>query len=94
MRFKDWELLFGAWRFSCNEIIQNQHGIIANYFGDGFLAYWPEGSTSPEEIVAVLLRLRNCNEKESPRFALSCISGASESWALHRGAKKILSEAM
>src|SRR4030095_12122977 len=51
---EDLDVLLGTWIFSCNEIIENRHGMINKYLGDGFLAYWPDAATSPEEITAVI----------------------------------------
>jgi class 3 adenylate cyclase len=70
MRSEDLDLFLGAWIFSCKEIIENQHGIINKYLGDGFLAYWPEASTRPEEIVAVISGLKELQRNESPPFRL------------------------
>jgi class 3 adenylate cyclase len=68
MRSEDLDVLVGAWIFSCKEIIENQHGIINKYLGDGFLAYWPEAVTSPEGIVAVISALKELQRNESPAF--------------------------
>jgi Adenylate cyclase, family 3 (some proteins contain HAMP domain) len=54
MQSEDLDVLLGAWIFTCKEIIENHHGIINKYLGDGFLAYWPDAATTPEEIVAVI----------------------------------------
>ena len=70
MQSEDLDVLLGAWIFSCKEIIENQHGIINKYLGDGFLAYWPEADTSPEEIVAAISALKELQQKESPAFRL------------------------
>ncbi len=68
MQSKDLDLLLGAWIFDCKEIIDNHHGIINKYLGDGFLAYWPDAATTPEEIVAVISALKELQRKESPNF--------------------------
>ena len=70
MQSEDLDVLLGAWIFSCKEIIESQHGIINKYLGDGFLAYWPEADTSPEEIVAIISALKELQRKESPAFRL------------------------
>jgi adenylate cyclase len=70
MQSQDLDLLLGAWIFSCKEVIENQHGMINKYLGDGFLAYWPETATSPEEIVAVISALKELQQKEAPAFRL------------------------
>jgi class 3 adenylate cyclase len=70
MRSEDLDVLLGAWILSCKEIIENHRGIINKYLGDGFLAYWPETSTSPEEIVTVISALKELQQKEEPAFRL------------------------
>ncbi len=64
----DLDVLLGAWIFDCKEIIENHHGIINKYLGDGFLAYWPDAATTPEEIVAVISALKELQGKKSPDF--------------------------
>jgi adenylate cyclase len=76
MQSLDLDVLVGAWILSCKEIIENQHGIINKYLGDGFLAYWREADTSPEEIVAVISALKELQRKEGPAFRLVVHFGA------------------
>jgi adenylate cyclase len=76
MQSQDLDVLLGAWIFACKEIIENQHGIINKYLGDGFLAYWPDAVTSPEEIVAVISALKELQRKEWPAFRLVVHFGA------------------
>jgi adenylate cyclase len=76
MQSEDLDVLLGAWIFSCKEIIENQRGIINKYLGDGFLAYWPNAVTSPEEIVAVISALKEFQRKEWPEFRFVVHFGA------------------
>ena len=76
MQSEDLDVLLGAWIFTCKEIIENQHGIINKYLGDGFLAYWPDAVTSPEEIVSVISALKELQQKERPEFRFVVHSGA------------------
>jgi adenylate cyclase len=76
MQSEDLDVLLGAWIFSCKEIIENQHGIINKYLGDGFLAYWPGAVTSPEEIVSVISALKELQRKEWPQFRFVVHFGA------------------
>src|SRR6476646_1523325 len=73
---QDLDVFVGAWILSCKEIIENQHGIINKYLGDGFLAYWREAHTSPEEIMAVISALKELQRKEGPAFRLVVHFGA------------------
>jgi adenylate cyclase len=68
MQSEDLDVLLGAWIFICKEIIENHHGIINKYLGDGFLAYWPDAATTPEEIAVVISALNELQEKKSPDF--------------------------
>ena len=70
MPSEDLDLLLGAWIFRCKEIIENQHGIINKYLGDGFLAYWREASATPEQIVAVISALQELQRNQSLAFRL------------------------
>src|SRR5258708_35540255 len=54
LQSQDLDVLVGAWILTCKEIVENQHGIINKYLGDGFLAYWREADTSREEIVSAV----------------------------------------
>jgi class 3 adenylate cyclase len=76
MESEDLDVLLGAWILTCKEIIENQRGIINKYLGDGFLAYWPDAATSPEEIVAVISALKELQQKQSPDFRLVVHFGA------------------
>jgi adenylate cyclase len=64
------EALLGAWISTCKEIIEEHHGAINKYIGDGFLAYWPDATTSPEEIASVIFALREFQQKGAPDFRL------------------------
>src|SRR5258708_3374373 len=68
MQSEDLDVLLGSWILICKEIIEKHYGIINKYLGDGFLAYWPESATSPEEIAAVLSVLKESQRKQSPAF--------------------------
>ena len=76
MQSKDLDVLLGAWIFTSKEIIENQHGIINKYLGDGFLAYWPEAATTPKEIVAVISALKELQRKKWPEFRFVIHFGA------------------
>ena len=68
MQSEDLDILLGAWIFRCKEIIENQRGVINKYLGDGFLAYWPDAATSPEQILAVISELKELQRKDWPEF--------------------------
>ncbi len=68
LQSEDLDVLLGAWILTCKEIIENQHGFINKYLGDGFLAYWPDTATTPEGIVAVISALKEFKKKGGPDF--------------------------
>jgi adenylate cyclase len=68
MRSEDLDLLLGTWILRCKEIIENRHGTINKYLGDGFLAYWREGTTSSEQIIAIISVLKEFQRQEAPEF--------------------------
>jgi adenylate cyclase len=68
LQSEDLDVLLGAWIFTCKKIIENHHGIVNKYLGDGFLAYWPHSTTSPEEIAAILSALKELQRGQSPEF--------------------------
>jgi adenylate cyclase len=76
LQSEDLDVLVGAWIFSCKEIVENQQGVINKYLGDGFLAYWPDAATSPEDIVSVISALKELQRKEWPAFRLVVHFGA------------------
>jgi adenylate cyclase len=64
------EALLGTWISTCKEIIEKHHGVINKYLGDGFLAYWLDVATSPEEITAVIFALKEIQQKNAPDFRI------------------------
>ena len=70
LQSEDLDVLVGAWIFSCKEIVENRQGVINKYLGDGFLAYWPDADTSPEDILSVISALKELQRKEWPAFRL------------------------
>jgi adenylate cyclase len=73
---QDLDVLLGRWIFSCNQIIENRHGTINKYLGDGFLAYWPGAATSPEQIAAVICAFKQLQRQQWPEFRFVVHFGA------------------
>ena len=76
LQSEDLDVLLGAWIFTCKEIIENRHGIVNKYLGDGFLAFWPGAATSPEEIAAVISAFKELQRKQWPEFRFVVHFGA------------------
>jgi len=64
------EALLGGWISGCKEIIENHHGLINKYLGDGFLAYWREEQTNAEEIASALAGLKELQSSAAPDFRI------------------------
>src|SRR3954468_5469200 len=62
-------LLVGSWVASCKAIVEEHHGEIDKYLGDGFLAYWHDDEKSAENVAAGLTKLKQL-QKVEPRFRL------------------------
>jgi adenylate cyclase len=62
-------LLVGSWVASCKTIVEEHHGEIDKYLGDGFLAYWHDDEKSAENVAAGLTKLKQL-QKVEPRFRL------------------------
>jgi adenylate cyclase len=74
-------LLVGSWVASCKTIVEEHHGEIDKYLGDGFLAYWHDDEKSAENVAAGLTKLKQL-QKTEPRFRLVLHHGLVSSGGL------------
>ena len=58
----------GAWLASCRKIIEQQHGTINKFLGDGFLAYWPAGPECGLWLVQTLQALKMLQQEGPTAF--------------------------
>ena len=63
--------LVGGWVSTCKEIIEQHHGSINKYLGDGFLGYWQADEKDADNVAAALLALRQVQAREKPRFRIA-----------------------
>ncbi len=70
MESRGLDLLLGDWLSTCKETIEKHHGVINKYLGDGFLAYWLEATTSPDEIADAISAMRQLQQKDGPPFRM------------------------
>jgi adenylate cyclase len=63
--------LIGGWLSACKEIIEEYHGVINKYLGDGFLAYWREDEKGVEDVAAALTALKQVQARKAPRFRIA-----------------------
>jgi adenylate cyclase len=61
--------LVGGWVSTCKQIVEEHHGEIDKYLGDGFLAYWHDDEKSAANVAAGLEKLKQIQGSE-PRFRL------------------------
>jgi len=64
------DVLIGGWLSACKEIIEQHHGNINKYLGDGFLAYWTEAGITDEEVASAVTALKKLQEKNAPEFRI------------------------
>src|ERR1700716_1459937 len=62
-------LLVGSWVAACKTIVEEHHGEIDKYLGDGFLAYWHDDEKGAESVATALAKLKQL-QKIEPRFQL------------------------
>jgi adenylate cyclase len=62
-------LLVGSWVAACKTIVEEHHGEIDKYLGDGFLGYWHDDEKGAENVAASLMKLKQL-QKIEPRFRL------------------------
>jgi adenylate cyclase len=74
-------LLVGSWVSACKEIVEEHHGEIDKYLGDGFLAYWHDDEKSVENVSAGLAKLKQL-QLNQPRFRLVLHHGLVSSGGL------------
>jgi adenylate cyclase len=63
--------LIGGWVATCKEIIEEHHGMIDKYLGDGFFAYWREDPDATNNVAAALGQLKQAQAKNEPHFRLA-----------------------
>jgi adenylate cyclase len=73
--------LVGVWVATCKNIVEEQHGEIDKYLGDGFLAYWHDDEKGAENLATALQKLKEI-QKNEPRFRLALHFGLVSSGGL------------
>ncbi len=61
-------ILLGQWFEACHSLIDQSHGCINKYLGDGFLAFWREPGLEISLIVQAIRELRRLQMQNSPDF--------------------------
>src|SRR5437016_14179842 len=73
--------LVGVWVATCKNIVEEHHGEIDKYLGDGFLAYWHDDEKGAENLATALQKLKEI-QKSEPRFRLALHFGLDSSGGL------------
>jgi adenylate cyclase len=58
----------GHWLATCNQVIDDHHGAINKFLGDGFLAYWPEADNAASDVARAAKALQKLQAQAGPRF--------------------------
>lgn len=58
----------GRWLANCKQIIDDSHGTINKFLGDGFLAYWVDGENAASSVARALATLKGLQDQSEPRF--------------------------
>jgi adenylate cyclase len=61
-------MLVGKWFSTCRELVETQGGVMSQYTGDGFLAYWTDAPDVPGKVSAALRQLRAMQDEGQPQF--------------------------
>lgn len=62
--------LTGRWLATCRQLLEEQHGAINKFLGDGFLAYWLAGPECAASVARALLALKKLQEEGPMPFRL------------------------
>ena len=60
--------LVGKWMAHCQEIVQNQKGVLAKFLGDGFLAYWTDRNETTGSIASACREFQALQESAALPF--------------------------
>jgi adenylate cyclase len=58
----------GQWLAACTKLVNEHHGTINKFLGDGFLAYWPEEPEVVTRVASALGALKEVQDKASTPF--------------------------
>ena len=60
----------GRWLAACKQIVDDNHGAINKFLGDGFFAYWVEREDSAAAVARAVTQLKAMQQTADPRFRL------------------------
>ena len=62
--------MVGKWVLANKQTVEETHGLINKYLGDGYLAFWPRESTKPESIAHTIQALRTLQASTTMQFRI------------------------
>jgi class 3 adenylate cyclase len=66
---------WGSWFSECKRIIQQHHGSINKFLGDGFLAYWHDRENIADAVAKALQELTAMQSRQMPVFLMALHHG-------------------
>jgi adenylate cyclase len=60
----------GRWITACRKILEQEHGTINKFLGDGFVAYWPAGPECNAWVARALQALKKLQEEGPTQFRI------------------------
>jgi len=61
-------VMVGKWFSTCRELVEAQSGVMSQYTGDGFLAYWTDAPDVPAKVSAALRQFCEMQQGAAPSF--------------------------
>jgi adenylate cyclase len=84
-------ILVGKWFSTCRELVEMQGGVMSQYTGDGFLAYWTDAPDVPGKLSTALKQLCTMQGQGPPQFRwVSHLGQVSVSGAFQAGEETLM----
>ena len=74
---EQWARICGGWLLGCKRVIERSGGTVADYQGDGFIAYWKDSAGSDVNLSAALNHLRAGQQQCRPPFRMALHFGVA-----------------
>jgi len=74
---EQWARICGGWLLGCKRVIERSSGTVADYQGDGFIAYWKDAAGSDVNLSAALNQLRAGQSQCRPPFRMALHFGVA-----------------
>lgn len=64
-------VVIGGWVAACKDRIEKYDGTIDKYLGDGFFAYWRNGTNTARQVADAMSALKEVQERKDPTFRIA-----------------------